>query len=334
MKKNILVTGGLGFIGSNFINYFYKSKPLKDFGIINLDKKTYAADIKNTNEFKYNKNYHLVVGDICNRELVRYIFEKYNVTDVLNFSAESHVDNSIFNPSIFIKSNVEGVCSLLDTAKEFWKDNYNKHKFLQISTDEVMGSLSLSSNHRWKEDEPLDPRSPYSASKASAEHLCMSYYHTYGVPILITRSSNNFGPRQHKEKFIPVILNALKNKSNIPIYGSGENIRDWIYVDDNCSAIDFVFNNGKIGNIYNIGANNEIRNKTLVDTIMNAYCLINNYNLNNYKKLITYIKDRLGHDLKYSVNIDKIKKIGWTPPKRNSMHDNIVKTISWYHRGK
>jgi len=330
MKRNLLITGGLGFIGSNFINQYYKTYQQKDFCIINLDKKTYAADIKNTEEFKNNKNYNLIIGDACNRELVDYIFEKYCITDVVNFCAESHVDNSISNPSIFIKSNVESVCSLLDAAKKSWKDDYNKHRFLHISTDESYGSLNLSSNHHWKEDEPLKPRSPYSASKAAAEHLCMSYYHTYNFPVLITRSSNNFGPRQHKEKFIPVIIQSLKDKKNIPVYGNGENMRDWIFVDDNCKAIDIVLNKGKIGNAYNIGANNEMKNKMLVDMIINAYCLINGYNINKYNKLITYVNDRLGHDLKYSVNIDKIKNLGWENPKRNSMYDNIVKTIRWY----
>jgi len=334
MKRNILVTGGLGFIGSNFINYYYENNALKDFSIVNLDKHTYAASIDNTKTFNHYKNYHLIKGDICNRELVKYVFEKYKITDVVNFAAESHVDNSISNPSIFIESNINGVCCLLDASREYWKDEYSKHRFIQISTDEVYGSMNLSSKHRWKEEEPLNPRSPYSASKAGAEHLCTSYYTTYDLPIIITRSSNNFGPRQHKEKFIPVILSSLKNKTNIPIYGKGENIRDWMYVEDNCKAVGLVLEKGKIGNVYNIGANNEIKNKTLVTMIINAYCCMQDYNVDEYKKLITYVQDRLGHDLKYSIDIDKIKKLGWNPPKRNSMHDNIVKTIGWYHGDK
>jgi len=333
MIKNLLVTGGLGFIGSNFINNYYNKYDLKNFRIINLDKETYAANINNTNKFKDKKNYKLIKGDVCNTELVKYIFEEYNITDVINFCAESHVDNSISNPSIFIKSNVEGVCSLLDAAKNSWKNDYKKHRFVQISTDEIYGSLPLSSNHHWIENESLNPRSPYSASKAAAEHLCMSYYSTYGLPILITRSSNNFGPHQHQEKFIPTIINSLKNKKQIPVYGNGENIRDWIFVEDNCNAINLVFEKGKLGNVYNIGANNEIKNKTLVTMIINAYCFLHNYNVNEYKKLITYVPDRLGHDLKYSIDVSKIiQNLNWNPPKRNSMHDNLIKTISYYER--
>lgn len=331
MRKNLLITGGLGFIGSNFIKYYYKNYDLKDFGIINLDKNTYAANINNTNKFKNNKNYKLVIGDVCNKELVKYIFNEYKITDVVNFAAASHVDNSISNPDIFIKSNIEGVNSLLSIAKESWDMN-KKHRFLHISTDEIYGSLPLTSNHHWKEDESLKPRSPYSASKAAAEHICMSYYHTYNFPILITRSSNNFGSHQHKEKFIPTIINSLKNKTEIPIYGNGNNMRDWIYVRDNCNAIDLVLNKGKLGNVYNIGANNELRNKDLVDMIINAYCSLYGLNTNQYKRLIRYVKDRPGHDLKYSINIDKIvNELHWNAPKGNSMYNNIIKTISWYH---
>jgi len=330
MRRNLLVTGGLGFIGSNFINYYYNTYPSRDFSITNLDKETYAADIANTEAFRYKGNYSLIKGDICNRELVDYVFEKYKITDVINFAAESHVDNSILDPAIFVKSNVDGVCSLLDIAKHHWTDN--KHRFVQISTDEVYGSMGLTSTDKWSENHSLNPRSPYSASKAAAEHLCMSYYTTYGFPVIITRSSNNFGPRQNKEKFIPVILSSLKNKRNIPIYGKGDNIRDWIYVDDNCKAIDLAFSKGKIGNSYNIGANNEIRNKNLVAMIMNVYCFTSGCNVDDYKNLITHVEDRLGHDLRYSIDINKIKNdLGWEVPKPNSMHDNMVKTMAWYH---
>jgi dTDP-glucose 4,6-dehydratase len=331
MRKNILITGGLGFIGSNFIEYFYENNNLKDFSITNLDKNTYAANLNNINKFKNNKNYSTIIGDINNKELVNYIFDKYQITDVINFAANSHVDNSISNPSIFIKSNIEGVCSLLDAAKNNWKDDLKKHKFIQISTDEVYGSLNLSSVHKWKEDEPLNPRSPYSASKASAEHLCMAYYKTYNFPVIITRSSNNFGPKQHKEKFIPTVLSSLKNNKPIPIYGNGENIRDWLYVKDNCKAINLALQKGKIGNVYNVGANNEINNKNLVNMIINIYANIYNSNINQLKKLISYVDDRLGHDLKYSVNINKIKELGWIPPTSNSIYNNLVNTIKEYY---
>jgi len=330
MKKTILVTGGLGFIGSNFINLYYKHSN-KDFGIVNLDKCTYASDIRNSKEFMNNRNYSFIKGDICNKELVEYIFEKYEIVDVINFAAESHVDNSIANPSIFIKSNVEGVVSLLEVCRKYWKSDYSKHRFLQISTDEVLGSMPLNSNYKWKENDVLNPRSPYSASKASAEHLCMSYYSTYGLPVIITRSSNNFGPRQNKEKLIPKVISSLKEKYKIPVYGKGDNIRDWIYVDDNCKALNLVLQRGKVGNIYNIGANNEMTNLNLIKVMISLYCSLYNLKENQYRKLISFVEDRLGHDLKYSICTDKIRDLGWIVPKRNVLGENLINTISWYH---
>lgn len=330
MKRNILITGGCGFIGSNFINYFYKTHENKDFNIINLDKLTYAGNINNTNLFRKNKNYYFVQGDICNTEFVKYIFDYFDISDVINFAAETHVDNSIIFPNEFLNSNIIGVSVLLNAAKNKWIQQ-NKNRFIQISTDEVYGSLELNSEHKWEENEKLNPRSPYSASKASAEHICTSYYNTYKLPIIVTRSSNNYGPYQHKEKFLPVIINSLINNKNIPIYGNGLNIRDWLFVEDNCKAIDKVLYRGKVGEIYNIGGRNELINKSLVNIVIDTYCSITDKPNKLYKKLISYVNDRLGHDIKYSLSIDKIvKEIGWEPSKRNAMCDNLIKTILWY----
>ncbi len=331
MRKNILVTGGCGFIGSNFIEYYYNKYNRKDFSIINLDKLTYAANLNNTEEFQHNKNYNFVHGDVCNSELVNYIFSHFDISHVLHFAAESHVDNSILGPTEFFKSNILGTQILLESARRYWV-NKNKNLFLYVSTDEVYGSLPITSKHKWSEDEILNPRSPYSASKAGAEHACNAYYHTYNFPVVITRSSNNFGPRQHKEKFLPVIISSLQNKSKIPIYGNGSNIREWLFVKDNCEAIDMLLQKGNAGEVYNIGSNSSISNKMFVNLIINAYCDINSLKANNYNKLISYVEDRAGHDLKYAVSTEKIKKIGWTPPESNSLFSNLIRTIVRYSR--
>lgn len=319
----------MGFIGSNFINYYFDKYPHKDFSIVNLDCLTYAANVKNVEGIDKYKNYSFVKGDICNEDVVNYIFSHYDINYVVNFAAHSHVDNSINNPQPFFQTNVLGTQNLLNCANKAWAST-NNHKFLHISTDEVMGSLPLCSKEKWTEGAVLNPRSPYSASKAGAEHVCMAYYHTYKLPVVITRSSNNFGPRQHAEKFIPVIINSLFNKNSIPIYGNGSNMRDWIYVEDNCKCIDLILNKGELGNVYNIGSGREINNKNLVDIIISIFCKLFSENKNFYNKLISYVEDRKGHDLKYSININKIKKLGWEPSLNNSFYDELQKTIMWY----
>ena len=337
MNKMILITGGAGFIGSNFIHYFVREHP--DYIIINLDKLTYAGSLENLKGVDNNPNYHFVKGDIVNRELVEYIFEKFNPCYVVNFAAESHVDRSIEGPEVFIKSNVYGAQILLDVAKEFWLKNnmFDFARFLQISTDEVYGSLSLESSEKFTEGFPLKPNSPYSASKTSADLLTRAYFITYGMPVLITRSSNNFGPRQHPEKFISLMVtNALQGKS-LPVYGDGLNVRDWIYVEDNCRGIDLVLHKGKIGEIYNIGGDNEWKNIDLVNLICEMLAEATGKPVEEYKKLITFVKDRAGHDRRYALSIEKIEKeLGWKPVV--DFRDGIKKTVKWFldrtYRGK
>jgi dTDP-glucose 4,6-dehydratase len=329
MNKTILVTGGAGFIGSNFIHYFVKEHP--DYEVVNLDKLTYAGNLENLKGVDNNPNYHFVKGDIANRELMEYIFERFSPCYVVNFAAESHVDRSIEGPEVFIRSNVYGTQILLDVAKEFWLKNnmFDSARFLQISTDEVYGSLPLESSDKFNEESPLKPNSPYSASKASADLLCRAYYVTYGMPVLITRSSNNFGPRQYPEKLIPLMItNALQGK-HLPVYGDGLNVRDWIYVEDNCRAIDLVLHKGKIGEIYNIGGGNEWRNINLVNLICEILAELTVKPAGEYKKLITFVKDRPGHDRRYALSIDKIKRdLEWKPTM--DFNEKMKETVKWF----
>ena len=333
MNKTILITGGAGFIGSNFIHYFIREHP--DYRIVNLDKLTYAGNLENLQGVDNNLNYHFVKGDITNKELVEYVFQEFKPEYVVNFAAESHVDRSIKGPEIFIKSNVYGAQILLDVAKEFWLKNniFDSARFLQISTDEIYGSLSLESSEKFTEDSPLKPNSPYSASKTAADLLMRAYYVTYGMPVLITRSSNNFGPRQYPEKFIPLMItNALRGKS-LPVYGDGLNVRDWIYVDDNCRGIDLVLHKGKIGEIYNIGGDNERKNIDIVNLICEMLAEITKKPIEEYKRLITFVEDRLGHDRRYSLDNTKIEEeLGWSP--KMNFEEGIKKTINWYINNK
>jgi len=326
----ILVTGGAGFIGSNFIHYLFKEHP--DYEVINLDKLTYAGNLENLKGVDDKPNYHFVKGDIANRELVEYIFETFKPEYVVNFAAESHVDRSIEGPEVFIKSNVYGTQVLLDIAKGFWLKNkmFDYARFLQISTDEVYGSLPLESTEKFTEESPLKPNSPYSASKASADLLVRAYYVTYGMPVLITRSSNNFGPRQYPEKLIPLmIINALQRKP-LPVYGDGLNVRDWLYVEDNCRGIDLVLHKGKIGEVYNIGGGNEWKNIDLVNLICEILGELTEKPVDEYKKLITFVKDRPGHDRRYALSSEKIsKEFGWAPAINFS--EGIKETVKWIY---
>ena len=301
----ILITGGAGFIGCNFIRYLLKKYP--DEEIVVLDKLTYAGRLENLQDVMDKITF--IRGDICNREDIEKT-EDCNI--IFNFAAETHVDRSIIDAGIFVKTDVLGTYNLLEYARR-----HDVKKYIQISTDEVYGSIEKGS---FKEEDILDPSSPYSASKAGADLLCKAYFKTYGLPVLITRSSNNFGPYQYPEKLIPVlILNALHDKP-LPIYGEGKNIRDWIYVLDNCEAIDFVFQKGKVGEVYNIGAGNERANIEIANLILKE--------LNKPKSLIRFVKDRPGHDFRYSVNCEKIKKLGWIP--RYNFEDALKETIEWY----
>jgi len=327
--KTYLITGGAGFIGSNFIHYFIKKYP--NYIIVNFDKLTYAGNLDNLKGIDDNPNYHFVKGDIANKELVEYVFQTFKPEYVVNFAAESHVDRSIERPEIFIKSNVYGTQILLDVAKEFWSKNnmFDFARFLQISTDEVYGSLSLESQERFTEDSSLKSNNPYSASKAAADLLVRAYYVTYGIPVLITRSSNNFGPRQNPEKLIPLMIsNALEGKP-LPVYGDGQNVRDWIYVNDNCRGIDLVLHKGKIGEIYNVGMDNEWKNIDLVNLICEILGELTTKSIAEYKKLITFVKDRPGHDRRYVLSIEKIKEeLKWEFV--SELNESLFETIKFY----
>ena len=310
--KKILVTGGAGFIGSNFINHILKNR--SDVFIVNLDKLTYAGNLNNLKDVEKHPNYSFVKGDIVNDELVSYLFQKYEITHVINFAAESHVDRSILGSEIFFRTNVLGTNVLLENAKRFGVE-----KFVQISTDEVYGSLGPEG--QFEETTPLQPNSPYAASKAAADMMALAFHHTYHVPVVITRCSNNYGQYQFPEKLIPLmIINAMNNKK-LPVYGDGLNVRDWIYVIDHNKAVELVLEKGKIGEVYNIGASTEKPNIEIVKLILKQ--------LGKSEELIEYVKDRPGHDRRYAINSTKIKnELAWQP--EYSFESAIKNTINWY----
>jgi dTDP-glucose 4,6-dehydratase len=308
----LLVTGGAGFIGSNFVHHMIRLHP-EDI-VVNYDLLTYAGNLENLKDIENAPNYHFVHGDIRNRELLEYIIDQFKIDTVVNFAAESHVDRSITEPDIFVKTNVLGTQTLLDVARA-----KNVNKYLQISTDEVYGSLG--SDGYFTETTPLAPNSPYSASKASADLMVRAYYETYGMNVNITRCSNNYGPYHFPEKLIPlVITNALEGKE-LPVYGDGKNIRDWIYVEDHCAAIDLVLRNGRPGEVYNVGGHNEKRNIYIVELIVDT--------LGKSRDSIKHVTDRLGHDRRYAIDPTKIEtELGWKP--RFTFETGIKETIQWY----
>ncbi|MFZ5987219.1 MAG: dTDP-glucose 4,6-dehydratase, partial [Bacillota bacterium] len=324
--KTMLITGGCGFIGSNFIIYMLNK--YKDYKVINLDKLTYAGNPDNLTCISLNENYSFVQGDICDKGLVESIFKKNDIDYVVNFAAESHVDRSILDPEIFIKTNVLGTSNLLSTAKGVWENNngfLKGKKFLQVSTDEVYGSLPQTGY--FTEMTPLDPHSPYSASKAGADLLVKSYFDTFKMPVNITRCSNNYGPYQFPEKLIPLIINNALNKKDLPVYGDGLNVRDWLYVEDHCTALDLVLHKGKLGEVYNIGGQNERTNIQIVKDIINY--LSNSVDSSIREDLIKFVEDRKGHDRRYAINANKIEEeLGWKP--NISFELGIIKTINWY----
>lgn len=313
--KKMLITGGAGFIGSNFIHYILSK--YNDYQVINLDKLTYAANLDNLKDIEDNKNYRFIHGDIVDQEFIFKLFENEKFDIVINFAAESHVDNSILNPQIFTITNILGTQVLLDACRK-----YNIKRFHQVSTDEVYGELPLDDNSiLFTEKTPLNPSSPYSASKASADMLVKSYYRTYSLPITISRCSNNYGPYQHLEKLIPLMISKAINNDNLPVYGNGLNVRDWLHVYDHCTAIDLIIHEGKIGEIYNIGGNNEKSNIDVVKIILKE--------LGKSEKLIKYVNDRPGHDLRYAIDSTKIKTaLNWKPVY--SFEKGILDTIKWY----
>tara|TARA_B100000989_G_scaffold268375_1_gene223051 strand:- start:39 stop:1082 length:1044 start_codon:yes stop_codon:yes gene_type:complete len=323
MKKNILITGGAGFIGSHVVRLFVNKYP--SYNIINLDLLTYAGNLENLKDVENNNNYFFEKGDICNLELLNKLFNKYNVTDVIHLAAESHVDRSIKNPFIFAKTNVLGTVNLLEISKSKWKSNNNI--FYHISTDEVYGSLT--DNGYFLEDTKYDPHSPYSASKASSDHFVRAYHDTYGLRTIISNCSNNYGPFQFPEKLIPLFISNIINKKQLPVYGNGLNVRDWLYVEDHAKAVDIVFHKGKIGDTYNIGGFNEWKNIDLVNVLINVTDKLLNRKKNSSKNLITYVNDRLGHDLRYAIDSTKIKnELDWQPSLQ--FEEGITLTVEWY----
>lgn len=317
--KVFLVTGGAGFIGSAFLRMLVPKYP--NWFFINLDALTYAGDLRKVESINNFKNYTFVHGNICDRELIDSLFHKFSINIVVNFAAESHVDNSISDPNSFLLTNIVGTHCLINVAKIFWtkRNTMRNSKFIQISTDEVYGSLNIGELSSTEIDNLL-PNSPYSTTKAAAELICRSYFQTFGFPVVITRSSNNYGPFQNKEKLIPKIIFNAFNNLNIPVYGNGLNIRDWIHVDDNVDAIYNVLLNGRIGEIYNVGGENEITNIEIVNKILRI--------LDKSPKLVEFVQDRLGHDFRYSLNIDKIKNLKWQP--KVDMITGLATTVEHY----
>lgn len=333
MSKTILVTGGAGFIGSNFVPYFATKYP--DYHIINLDLLTYAGNLDNLRECDDMPNYTFVHGDICDRELIEKLFREYDIRGVIHFAAESHVDNSIKNPGAFIKTNIEGTFTLIDVARQHWmtgpgtvKPGYENCRFHHISTDEVYGALGETG--MFSESTPYAPNSPYSASKASSDFIVRAYHHTFGMNVTTSNCSNNYGPKQHNEKLIPHIIDMALTGKPLPIYGQGTNVRDWLYVLDHARAIDLIFHNGHAGETYNIGGRNERNNITIVKTI----CAILDEmrprsDGKSYAEQIIFVADRAGHDFRYAIDATKLEtELGWRADE--TFDTGIVKTVQWY----
>ncbi|UGS21104.1 dTDP-glucose 4,6-dehydratase [Flavobacterium cyclinae] len=330
--KYILVTGGAGFIGANFVPYFIENN--SDYHLVNLDLLTYAGNLENVSEVENHARYTFVQGDICDRNFVEELFQKYQFHDVIHFAAESHVDNSISGPEAFIKTNVLGTFNLLDTARKLWMSAPNQYnigfensRFHHVSTDEVYGTLGETG--LFEETTPYAPNSPYSASKAGSDMIVRSYFHTYGMNVVTTNCSNNYGPKQHNEKLIPTIIRKAVTGENIPIYGDGKNVRDWLYVLDHCKGIELAFKKGKAGETYNIGGRNERNNLYIVDKVCSILDEMKPKASGSYKEQITFVKDRPGHDLRYAIDATKIEtELGWKADE--NFETGIVKTIEWY----
>ena len=325
MKKSILITGGAGFIGSHVVRRMVRNYP--DYRIVNFDKLTYAGNLENLKDVKDAPSYAFVKGDICDAELLEKVFAEHSISGVLHLAAESHVDRSITNPMEFIRTNIVGTVTLLNAARRAWKDSFDGKRFYHISTDEVYGSLGETGY--FTEETKYEPHSPYSASKASSDHLVRAYHDTYGLPIVISNCSNNYGPNHFPEKLIPLAINNIKSGKPIPIYGKGENVRDWLYVEDHAAAIDLIFHKGKIGETYNIGGHNEWTNIALIKLL----CRVMDKKLGRAEgtsaKQITYVTDRAGHDLRYAIDASKIQReLGWIPSV--TFEQGLEKTVDWY----
>lgn len=325
-KRNILITGGAGFIGSHVVRLFVNKYP--EYRIINLDKLTYAGNLANLTDIENSPNYVFVKADICDFERVQEIFSAYQIDGVIHLAAESHVDRSIKDPFTFAQTNVMGTLSLLQAAKAYWNGNYADKLFYHISTDEVYGALNFDGSF-FTETTKYDPHSPYSASKASSDHFVRAFHDTYGMPVLVTNCSNNYGPYQFPEKLIPLFINNIRHNKALPVYGKGENVRDWLYVVDHARAIDVIFHKGKIADTYNIGGFNEWTNIDLIKVIIKTVDKLLGREEGTSEKLITYVTDRAGHDLRYAIDSTKLKnELGWEPSLQ--FEEGIEKTVRWY----
>ena len=328
-KRNILITGGAGFIGSHVVRHFVESYPI--YHIVVLDKLTYAGNLDNLREVKSCNNYTFIKGDICNFELVSEIMQTHNIDSIVHLAAESHVDRSISNPFEFAQTNVMGTLSLLQAARCYWEslpEKYEGKRFYHISTDEVYGALPLDGG-MFREETPYAPHSPYSASKASSDHFVRAFHDTYGMPTVISNCSNNYGPNQYPEKLIPLFIQNICEGKPLPVYGKGENVRDWLYVDDHARAIDLIFHKGKAGDTYNIGGNNEWTNIDLIKVLIKEVDSQLGNEEGHSLPLITYVTDRAGHDLRYAIDSSKLQReLGWQPSLQ--FEEGIKLTVAWY----
>ena len=324
-SKNILVTGGAGFIGSHLVRLLVNKYP--DYRIINLDKLTYAGNLQNLIDVQSMPNYDFVKCDIIDYDNIVAIFEQFNITDVIHLAAESHVDRSIANPIEFVQTNVIGTANLLNAANSFWNDKFDGHVFYHVSTDEVYGSLGQEGF--FTEETPYDPRSPYSSSKASSDHIVRAYYHTYNFPVKISNCSNNYGSHQFPEKLIPLMINNIKERKPLPVYGKGENIRDWLWVEDHARAIDVIFHQGQVGETFNVGGWNEWKNIDIVYLVCDLMDQKLGRNIGDSRSLITFVTDRAGHDFRYAIDATKLEsKLGWKPSLQ--FEEGLSKTVDWY----